>query len=165
MKHKAFRQVSQNNPSAIPAEMRRIDSREWSLWGFAIVVTLALTLGIVSFTFPTFSLQRDVSYWFNLREWVRGLASLVLLCDLYLIYQHLQLRRIRCQLAEQQALRCAEEKYRTIVEDAVIGILQITPDGRPLSINRALAQIYGYDSPAQLLMLRGRPSEIGRAHV
>ena len=151
MKHKAFRQVSQNNPSAIPAEMRRIDSREWSLWGFAIVVTLALTLGIVSFTFPTFSLQRDVSYWFNLREWVRGLASLVLLCDLYLIYQHLQLRRIRCQLAEQQALRCAEEKYRTIVEDAVIGILQITPDGRPLSINRALAQIYGYDSPAQLL--------------
>ena len=44
-------------------------------------------------------------------------------------------------------LRHAKEKYRAIFEDAVIGIFQITPDGRPLSINRALAQMHGYDSP------------------
>ena len=48
-------------------------------------------------------------------------------------------------------LRRAEEKYRAIFEDAVIGIFQATPDGRPLSINRAMAQIHGYDSPEQLL--------------
>jgi diguanylate cyclase (GGDEF)-like protein/PAS domain S-box-containing protein len=51
----------------------------------------------------------------------------------------------------QEALRQAEEKYRAIFEDAVIGIFQITPDGRPLSINRALAQMLGYHSPEQLL--------------
>ena len=45
----------------------------------------------------------------------------------------------------------AEEKYRTIFEDAVIGIFQTTPEGRPLSINRALAQVHGYDSPEQLI--------------
>jgi diguanylate cyclase (GGDEF)-like protein/PAS domain S-box-containing protein len=151
MNQQTFQPVSQNSPEAIPTEMRRIESREWWLWGFAVVVTLVLTLGIISFTFPWFNPQGDVSYWFDLREWVRGLAALVLLFDLYAIYQHLQLQRIRHQLAEQQALRLAEEKYRAIFEDAVIGIFQTTPEGRPLSINRALAQMHGYDSPEQLL--------------
>jgi diguanylate cyclase (GGDEF)-like protein/PAS domain S-box-containing protein len=51
----------------------------------------------------------------------------------------------------EQALREAEEKYRAIFEDAVVGIFQTTPEGRPLSINRALAQMHGYDSPEQFL--------------
>jgi PAS domain S-box-containing protein len=50
-----------------------------------------------------------------------------------------------------EALRRAEEKYRSIFEDAVIGIFQITPEGRPASMNRAMARMYGYDSPEQLL--------------
>lgn len=54
-------------------------------------------------------------------------------------------------LLHNAALRHAEEKYRAIFEDAVVGIFQMTPDGRPLSINRALAQIHGYDSPEQLM--------------
>jgi len=49
------------------------------------------------------------------------------------------------------SLRQAEEKYRAIFEDAVVGIFQTTPEGRPLSINRALAEMHGYDSPEQLL--------------
>jgi diguanylate cyclase (GGDEF)-like protein/PAS domain S-box-containing protein len=151
MNQPAVQQIAQNGPSAIPTEIRRVEGREWWLWGFAIVITLALTLGIISFTFPWFNRQADVAYWFGLREWVRGLAALVLLFDVYAIYQHLQLQRIRHQLAEQHALRHAEEKYRAIFEDAVIGIFQSTPDGRPLSINRALAHMHGYDSPEQLL--------------
>ena len=51
----------------------------------------------------------------------------------------------------QQALRHAEEKYRAIFEDAVVGIFQTTPDGCPLSVNRAYAEMLGYDSPEQLL--------------
>ena len=51
----------------------------------------------------------------------------------------------------EQALRQAEEKYRAIFEDAVVGIFQITPEGRPLSVNRALAEMHGYDSPEHLL--------------
>ena len=54
------------------------------------------------------------------------------------------------KLAEQ-ARSEAEEKYRTIFEDAVIGIFQISPEGRPVSINRALAQMQGYDSPEEFL--------------
>jgi diguanylate cyclase (GGDEF)-like protein/PAS domain S-box-containing protein len=54
-------------------------------------------------------------------------------------------------LVANTRLRQAEEKYRAIFEDAVIGIFQATPDGRPVSINRAMAQIHGYDSPEELM--------------
>ncbi len=50
-----------------------------------------------------------------------------------------------------QALRQAEEKYRTIFEYAIEGIFQTTPDGQYISANPALARIYGYPSPATLM--------------
>ncbi|MBD1919928.1 CHASE2 domain-containing protein [Microcoleus sp. FACHB-831] len=51
----------------------------------------------------------------------------------------------------QQALIQAEEKYRSIFENALEGIFQTTPDGGYLSANPALAQIYGYDSAEELM--------------
>lgn len=51
----------------------------------------------------------------------------------------------------QEALRQAEEKYRTIFENAVEGIFQTSPDGKYLSANPALARLYGYASPAELM--------------
>jgi phosphoserine phosphatase RsbU/P len=50
-----------------------------------------------------------------------------------------------------EALRRAEQKYRSIFENATEGIFQTTPDGHYLSANPALARMYGYDSPDQLL--------------
>src|ERR1700733_2406450 len=50
-----------------------------------------------------------------------------------------------------EALRRAEEKYRSIFENATVGIFQTSPDGKYISANSALARIYGYDSPAELL--------------
>jgi len=49
------------------------------------------------------------------------------------------------------ALQQAEEKYRSIFENAIEGIFQTTPDGRYLSANPALARIYGYESAAELI--------------
>ncbi|MGB3509005.1 MAG: adenylate/guanylate cyclase domain-containing protein, partial [Microcoleaceae cyanobacterium] len=54
------------------------------------------------------------------------------------------------KLAES-GLRQAEEKYRTIFENAVEGIFQTTPDGYFLSANPALARTYGYDSPEEMM--------------
>ena len=51
----------------------------------------------------------------------------------------------------EQALQQAEQKYRAIFQDAVVGIFQTTPEGRYVSVNPALAQMYGYDSPEQLM--------------
>ncbi|MEG4347479.1 EAL domain-containing protein [Microcoleus sp. A003_D6] len=49
------------------------------------------------------------------------------------------------------ALQQAEEKYRSIFENAIEGIFQTTYDGRYLSANPALARIYGYSSAAELI--------------
>ncbi len=50
-----------------------------------------------------------------------------------------------------QALRRSEEKYRNIFENAIEGIFQTTPDGRYLAVNPALARMYGYASPAEMI--------------
>lgn len=51
----------------------------------------------------------------------------------------------------QTRLKKAEQKYRAIFENAVEGIFQTTPEGFYISLNLACAQIYGYDSPAELM--------------
>jgi Amt family ammonium transporter len=50
-----------------------------------------------------------------------------------------------------EALRRAEQKYRSIFENATEGIFQTTPEGKFLSANPALARMYGYNSSVELL--------------
>ncbi len=140
MNRHAFQQVSQNSPEAIPPQMRQIEGREWWLLGFSVAVTLALTVGIASFTFPWFRLETDAAFWFDLREWVRGLAGLVLLFDIYTVYQHLQLRRIRRQLAERDQL------FRLISENAADMIALVDSSGRRLYNSPAYQKVLGYSS-------------------
>ena len=53
--------------------------------------------------------------------------------------------------AAQQLIRQAEQNYRSIYENAIEGIFQTTPDGHYISANPALARIYGYASPEELI--------------
>lgn len=65
---------------------------------------------------------------------------------------HLTLRNLRHKLQEQNLqLQKAEEKYRSIVENATEGIFQATPEGRYITANPALARILGYSSPEVLM--------------
>ncbi len=50
----------------------------------------------------------------------------------------------------EEALRAAEERYRTIFENAGEGIFQTSPDGAYLVANPTLARMYGYASVAEL---------------
>ncbi len=51
----------------------------------------------------------------------------------------------------EEALGKAEEKYRSIFENSVEGIYQTTPQGQYLAANPALARMFGYNSPEELL--------------
>ncbi len=144
MDQQVFQEVNRNSPGMIPTEIRRIEGREWWLWGFAVAVTLALTLGVVSFTFPWFNREADTAYWFDLREWVRALAALVLLFDLYAIYQHFQLARIRRQLAERDQL------FQLISENAADMIALVDSEGHRLYNSPAYQKVLGY-SPEELM--------------
>jgi phosphoserine phosphatase RsbU/P len=48
-------------------------------------------------------------------------------------------------------LLAAEEKYHSIFDHLIEGIFQTTPDGRYLLANMALARIYGYTTPQELM--------------
>ncbi|HEV2435896.1 MAG TPA: SpoIIE family protein phosphatase [Verrucomicrobiae bacterium] len=61
---------------------------------------------------------------------------------------------IRCALErhlEQTALLREKEKYYGIFDHLVEGIFRTTPDGHYMLANVALARIYGYDSPVELM--------------
>ena len=58
-------------------------------------------------------------------------------------------RRERRRAEEER--RKAEEKYRSIFENAVEGIFQTTVEGRFVTANPALARMFGYASPEDLL--------------
>ena len=69
-----------------------------------------------------------------------------------------QLRGMRSTLQDisalkrtEQELRDAEEKYRSIFENAIEGIFQSTPAGIFRSVNPALAALYGYVSPEEMI--------------
>ncbi|HEY9647949.1 MAG TPA: adenylate/guanylate cyclase domain-containing protein [Chroococcidiopsis sp.] len=65
--------------------------------------------------------------------------------------------RLQAQELEQRVeertskLKDAEAKYRSIFENAAGGIFQVTPSGRYITVNPTLAEIYGYDSPQELM--------------
>nr|WP_242041904.1 response regulator [Alkalinema sp. FACHB-956] len=60
-------------------------------------------------------------------------------------------RNERRRYDAELALRSAEEKYRSIFENASEGIYQSTIEGRYLSVNPALAKLYRYESPEELI--------------
>jgi PAS domain S-box-containing protein len=59
--------------------------------------------------------------------------------------QNIELRQ---QIQERQQ---AEERYRDVFDNAVIGMFQTTPKGGFLRANRSLSQLLGYSSPTELI--------------
>ncbi|HZC21945.1 MAG TPA: EAL domain-containing protein, partial [Candidatus Binatia bacterium] len=130
--------VSANETKTFAFRMRQVEGREWWLWGSAVAVTLVLTFGILSLTFPGLPQPTDSISFLNLREWVRGLAALVLLFNIYTVYQHLQLQRIRRQLAER------EQMFQLITENAADMIAVIDLNGKRIYNSPAYQKILGY---------------------
>lgn len=53
--------------------------------------------------------------------------------------------------SELLSIRESEAQYRSIFHNAQEGIYQTTPDGRYIRVNEALAHMYGYDNPEELV--------------
>jgi two-component system cell cycle sensor histidine kinase/response regulator CckA len=123
--------------------IRRIERREWWLWVTAIAITLLLTAGILSFALPSLPFSVIKIDPAELTTAVRGLVAMVLLFDIYTIYQQLQIYRIRRQLAER------EELFRLISENAADMIALVDAKGQRL-----------YNSPAYLKILGRTPKEL-----
>ena len=128
---------------ALRANFRRIERREWWLWAAAAIVTLLLTIGLASFLLPSAHLHQDFYSLNVLPQALRGLVALVFLFDLYTIYQHLLIYRIRRQLVER------EELFHLISENAADMIAVVDMEGRRLYNSLSYQKVLGY-SPEEL---------------
>ena len=63
----------------------------------------------------------------------------------------IMVRNITQRKRAEAALRIAEENYRSIYENALEGIFQSNTEGRFMSVNPAMAKLYGYASPTQMV--------------
>lgn len=87
---------------AIGDNLRRIEQRDWWVWATSIFVMLLLTGALISFALP--SLIQGATTFFRIRytEAVFGLVALVVLFNVYTVYQQVLIKRLRRQLAEKQ---------------------------------------------------------------
>jgi len=60
-------------------------------------------------------------------------------------------RDITARKVAEDAVREAEAKYRGLFSEAIIGIFQLAPDGIFLNANPAMARIFGYAAPNEMI--------------
>lgn len=123
--------------------MRKIERREGWLLGSAVLVTLLLTLGIASFVLPRVGSPFQDFDALPISLAVRGLIGLVLLFDIYVIYQKYQIRGMRRQLNERDDL------FRLITEKAADMIAVVDTKGHRVYNSPSYERIMGY-SPEEL---------------
>jgi PAS domain S-box-containing protein/putative nucleotidyltransferase with HDIG domain len=70
--------------------------------------------------------------------------------ELQKAYENLSFEIVECKIGEE-ALRESETKYRSIIENAMEGIFQITEEGKCLLANTALVRMLGYESQEELI--------------
>ena len=126
-KQSTLLELTSDSRNDIQMTMRRIDRREWWLWSYAMMVTMLLLVAVASFAFPALLSDADRFYSFFLNQAVRGLVGLVLVFNVYLIYQQLQITRIRRQLTDQvcavdKVEELAQEVYKMALLDPLTGL-------------------------------------------
>jgi two-component system cell cycle sensor histidine kinase/response regulator CckA len=127
----------------LPMNFRKLERGEWWLWSAAVAVTLLLTAGLASFLLPSFrTTEEDISP-FLLPQVVRGLLGVVLLFDIYTLYQQLQIHRIRRKLVRR------EELFRLISENAADLIAVVDMEGNRIYNSLSFEKVLGY-SPEEL---------------
>ncbi|HKW64725.1 MAG TPA: PAS domain S-box protein [Candidatus Acidoferrum sp.] len=125
------------------ANFRRIERREWWLWASAFVITLLLTVALASFLLPGAHFHQDFYSDHMMSQAMRGLVALVFLFDLYTIYQHLLIHRIRRKLVQR------EELFHLISENAADMIAVVDMNGKRLFNSLSYQRVLGY-SPEEL---------------
>ena len=111
----------------IRASLARLERQDWWLWSAAVVVMLLLTVAVVSMSLPALMSDPYSFFQFHLEQAVRGLVGLVLLFNVYTIYQQVLIKRLRSQLASQiemlASLRLrANEYHKMAMVDPLTGL-------------------------------------------
>ncbi len=86
----------------IRSSLRQLERRDLWVWGNAAIIILSLTALVVSLSVSLYLKGAKTIFGWDLSMAVRALVALVLIFTAHMIYQHLRLRTIQRELAEQQ---------------------------------------------------------------
>jgi two-component system cell cycle sensor histidine kinase/response regulator CckA len=117
---------------------RQIERRDWWLWLCAVVITLLLTAAVISFALPVLHPAVSAFSFAPLSDTILGLVGLVLLFDIYALYQHFQIQVMR------KHLRVRDELFRLITENAADMIAVVDVKGQRLYNSPSYQRILGY---------------------
>ena len=126
MKAKAATKVQERGESlesyreAIQSDLRKIQTTNWWSWSNTVVVVLLLTGTIVSFTLPALLRQDEAFSELNINVAVRGLVGLVLLFNVYSLWQQFRIKDLCAEIQQKQA--SSDTLYRLAMFDPLTGL-------------------------------------------
>lgn len=140
----------------VQESLQRLEQRDWWLWWAAVTVILLLTAAVVSLSVPALLAESDRYFQFNLNLAVRGLVGLVLIFNIYTIYQQVLIKRLRHQMAEHVDMMSrlkvrAEEFHKLATLDPLTGLYNRRLAERQLAGEVSRSQRYGH--PLTVLVL------------
>jgi two-component system, cell cycle sensor histidine kinase and response regulator CckA len=122
---------------------KQIERRQWWLSFSSIVLSLILTLGILSLALPLLVLESKAYQVLDKNVLVAALIGLVLLFDIYVVFQQFEISRVRKQIAKR------EELFQLISENAADMIAVVNANGAREYNSPSYQRVLGY-SPEEL---------------
>jgi diguanylate cyclase (GGDEF)-like protein len=147
-------------PEQIRASLRQVSRRQWWLWSSAMMLLILVTIGIASFAFPGLLEHESPRYSYGLIQALHALVGLVLLFNVYAVYQQLQIRRMQRVLTHQvSALGRVEERteevYKLALLDPLTGLYNRRCGEQRLAAEVSRSQRTGLPLTVAMLDLNG----------
>lgn len=136
--------------------LKGLERRDWWLWWSAITVILLLTLAVVIISLPDILKESDRVFQFNLSLAIHGLVALVLLFNIYTVYQQWLIKRLRTQTAKHleilSRLRIRAEEFQEMAtRDSLTGLSNRRLGEERLASEVARSERHGH--PLSVLLL------------
>ncbi len=151
--------VGNIHPELIRQHLKSLARRQLWLGSTTVAVVLLLTIGVASFAFPGL-LKIDPDYGFYLNQGIRALVGFVLVFSVYVIYQQMQIGRMRDQIATQidclaKVETLASEVYKLAALDQLTGLYNRRSGEQRMAQEISRAQRHGRPLTVLLIDLDG----------
>jgi diguanylate cyclase (GGDEF)-like protein len=148
--------IEQGELQSFQANIERLERRDSWLWATVFMVMLLLTVALFIFALPAIFKGYDPLGQISLQTSVRGLLGVVVLFDIYALYQQFLIKRLRKELNHKLYILAtleidAEEYYKQAVLDPLTTLYNRRFAAERLEVEVARAQRFGH--PLLVLMI------------
>jgi diguanylate cyclase (GGDEF)-like protein len=156
---KAFDPLSEQQLEQIEVaqkHLKGLERRDWWLWWSAVTVMLLLTLAVVVVSLPEILRESDRVFQLDLNLAIHGLVALVLIFNIYTVYQQWLIKRLRTQTAKHleilSRLRIRAEEFQELAtRDPLTGLSNRRLGEERLAAEVARSERHGH--PLSILLL------------